>query len=111
MSESVRAGLSAPLERLAKGLALGDLVLVLLDLYVHRGRHLSPAVSNGAVDFDKPDRFKNSKVVADLATLISSARSSAGQAFTYDVAECELWLKPLWLKVWLTAAKTRKFNE
>ena len=48
MSESVRAGLSAPLERLAKGLALGDLVLVLLDLYVHRGRHLSPAVSNGA---------------------------------------------------------------
>ena len=66
----------------------------------------------GTVDFDKPDRVvKNSKVVADLATLISSARSSAGQAFTYDVAECELWLKPLWLKVWLMAAKTSKFND
>lgn len=60
------------------------------------------------VDFDLPDAIeKGSQVVADLAALLSSA----GQGFTYNVQECQLWIKPLWLKVWLTVAKTRKFSD
>lgn len=60
------------------------------------------------VDFDMPDTIvRKSQEVANLATVISAA----GSKFTYDVSQCELWVKPLWLKVWLTAAKTRKFNE
>ena len=60
------------------------------------------------VDFDQPDAVvQGSKLVADLATSISTA----GQGFTYDAQKCQLWVKPLWLKVWLTVAKTRKFTE
>ena len=60
------------------------------------------------VDFDQADAvIKGSQAIADLATIVSKA----GQAFTYNASECELWVKPLWLKVWLTAAKTRKFND
>lgn len=60
------------------------------------------------VDFDQADAvIKGSQAIADLATMVSKA----GQGFSYDVGQCELWVKPLWLKVWLTAAKTRKFND
>ena len=59
-------------------------------------------------DFDAPDTIKmGSQAVADFAELISSF----GQGFKYDASKCELWVKPLWMKVWLTAARTRKFTE
>ena len=61
-----------------------------------------------STDFDQPNTVvKNSQVIANLATLVSSA----GQAFTYDVSRCELWLKPVWFKNWLATAKSRHLSH
>ena len=37
--------------------------------------------------------------------------SSYAQGFKYDPTKCELWCKPGWLKIWLRAAKERKYGE
>ena len=58
--------------------------------------------------FDALDEvIGKSAEVAALAELWSSY----AQGFKYDAAKCELWCKPGWLKIWLRAAKERKYSE
>ena len=60
------------------------------------------------LNFDEPDCIvSNSAEVAALAEMWSSY----AQGFSYDPNKCELWVKPNWLRMWLRAAKERKYNE
>lgn len=58
-------------------------------------------------DFTTPDRKGSGTLIANLANLFTSF----GTQYSFDSKKSELWVKPHWIKTWLTCAISRDYLE